>query len=32
MGPFEERILAPDETTPPEVGLEVDWVRVYARR
>jgi beta-glucanase (GH16 family) len=32
MGPFEEWILAPDHTTPPEVSLEVDWVRVYARR
>ncbi|GAA5115591.1 glycoside hydrolase family 16 protein [Pseudonocardia adelaidensis] len=32
MGPYEEWILAPDETTPPEVSLEVDWVRVYARR
>ncbi len=32
MGPFEEWILAPDETTPPEVSLEVDWVRVYKRR
>jgi beta-glucanase (GH16 family) len=32
MGPFEEWIPAPDETTPAEVGLEVDWVRVYARR
>ncbi|TWF79561.1 beta-glucanase (GH16 family) [Pseudonocardia hierapolitana] len=32
MGPFEEWILAPDETTPAEVSLEVDWVRVYARR
>jgi beta-glucanase (GH16 family) len=32
MGPFEEWILAPDETTPAEVSLEVGWVRVYARR
>jgi beta-glucanase (GH16 family) len=32
MGPFEEWILAADETTPPEVSLEVDWVRIYARR
>ena len=32
MGPFEEWILAADHTTPPEVSLEVDWVRVYARR
>ena len=32
MGPFEEWIPAPDETTPAEVDLEVDWVRVYARR
>jgi beta-glucanase (GH16 family) len=32
MGPFEEWIPAADETTPPEVSLEVDWVRVYARR
>jgi beta-glucanase (GH16 family) len=32
MGPFEEWIPAPDETTPPEVSLEVDWVRVYERR
>jgi beta-glucanase (GH16 family) len=32
MGPFEEWIPAPDETTPAEVRLEVDWVRVYARR
>ncbi|MHA6622268.1 glycoside hydrolase family 16 protein [Pseudonocardia sp. DLS-67] len=32
MGPYEEWILAPDETTPAEVRLEVDWVRVYARR
>jgi beta-glucanase (GH16 family) len=32
MGPFEEWILAPDETTPAEVSLEVDWVRVYKRR
>jgi beta-glucanase (GH16 family) len=32
MGPFEEWILAPVETTPAEVSLEVDWVRVYQRR
>jgi beta-glucanase (GH16 family) len=32
MGPYEEWILAADETTPAEVSLEVDWVRVYARR
>jgi beta-glucanase (GH16 family) len=32
MGPFEEWILAPDHTTPAEVSLEVDWVRVYKRR
>jgi beta-glucanase (GH16 family) len=32
MGPHEEWILAADETTPAEVSLEVDWVRVYARR
>ena len=32
MGPFEEWILAPDETTPAEVSLEVDWVRVYRPR
>ncbi|MHA6629814.1 glycoside hydrolase family 16 protein [Pseudonocardia sichuanensis] len=32
MGPYEEWILAPDHTTPAEVSLEVDWVRVYARR
>ncbi|GAA0903305.1 glycoside hydrolase family 16 protein [Pseudonocardia zijingensis] len=32
MGPYEEWILAPDETTPAEVSLEVDWVRVYAPR
>jgi beta-glucanase (GH16 family) len=32
MGPFEEWILARDETTPAEVSLEVDWVRIYARR
>jgi beta-glucanase (GH16 family) len=32
MGPFEEWIPAPDHTTPAEVSLEVDWVRVYARR
>jgi hypothetical protein len=32
MGPYEEWILAADETTPAEVSLEVDWVRMYARR
>ncbi|MGH3588831.1 MAG: glycoside hydrolase family 16 protein [Pseudonocardia sp.] len=32
MGPYEEWILAPDETTPAEVSLEVDRVRVYERR
>ena len=32
MGPYEEWILAPDATTPPEVSLEVDWVRIYAMR
>jgi beta-glucanase (GH16 family) len=32
MGPFEEWIPAPDATTPREVSLEVDWVRVYAMR
>ena len=32
MGPYEEWILAADETTPAEVSLEVDWVRVYQRR
>ena len=32
MGPHEEWILAADHTTPEEVSLEVDWVRVYARR
>jgi beta-glucanase (GH16 family) len=32
MGPFEEWIPAPDATTPAEVSLEVDWVRVYKRR
>jgi beta-glucanase (GH16 family) len=32
MGPFEEWIPAPDATTPAEVSLEVDWVRIYKRR
>jgi beta-glucanase (GH16 family) len=32
MGPHEEWILAADHTTPEEVSLEVDWVRVYAPR
>jgi beta-glucanase (GH16 family) len=30
MGPFEEWIPAPDHTTPPEVSLEVDWVKIFA--
>jgi beta-glucanase (GH16 family) len=30
QGPFENWIKAPDETTPAEVSLEVDWVRIYA--
>jgi beta-glucanase (GH16 family) len=30
MGPFEEWIPAPDATTPEEVSLEVDWVKVFA--
>jgi len=29
MGPHEEWIAAPDETTPEEVHLEVDWVRIF---
>jgi beta-glucanase (GH16 family) len=29
MGPFEEWIPAPDATTPEEVNLEVDWVKIY---
>jgi beta-glucanase (GH16 family) len=29
MGPKANWIDAPDETTPEEVGLEVDWVRIY---
>jgi beta-glucanase (GH16 family) len=30
MGPFEEWIPAPDHTTPAEVSLEVDWVKIFA--
>lgn len=30
MGPFEEWIPAPDATTPAEVSLEVDWVKIFA--
>jgi beta-glucanase (GH16 family) len=30
QGPFQNWIKAPDETTPAEVSLEVDWVRIYA--
>jgi len=30
MGPYREWIPAPDHTTPPEVSLWVDWVRIYA--
>jgi beta-glucanase (GH16 family) len=30
MGPFEEWIPAPDETTPEEVSLEFDWVKIFA--
>lgn len=30
QGPYKNWIPAPDETTPPELSLEVDWVRVYA--
>jgi beta-glucanase (GH16 family) len=32
MGPYKEWIPAPDATTPPEVSLEVDWVRIYKPR
>jgi len=30
QGPKENWIEAPDESTPEQIGLEVDWVRVYA--
>jgi beta-glucanase (GH16 family) len=30
MGPFEEWIPAADHTTPAEVSLEVDWVKISA--
>jgi beta-glucanase (GH16 family) len=30
MGPFEEWIPAADATTPAEVSLEVDWVKIFA--
>jgi beta-glucanase (GH16 family) len=30
QGPKKDWIPAVDETTPPEVSLDVDWVRVYA--
>jgi beta-glucanase (GH16 family) len=30
MGPKTDWLPEPDETTPEEVSLEVDWVRVYA--
>jgi beta-glucanase (GH16 family) len=30
MGPFEEWIPAPDATTPAELSLEVDWVKIFA--
>lgn len=30
QGPKENWIEAPDESTPAQIGLEVDWVRVYA--
>jgi beta-glucanase (GH16 family) len=29
QGPKKDWIMAPDDTTPEEVNLEVDWVRVY---
>jgi beta-glucanase (GH16 family) len=29
QGPQKDWIMAPDDTTPEEVNLEVDWVRVY---
>jgi hypothetical protein len=28
QGPKKDWIMAPDDTTPEEVNLEVDWVRV----
>lgn len=31
QGPEKDWILPRDDTTPPEVSLDVDWVRVYAR-
>lgn len=30
QGPMKDWIKAPDATTPAEINLEVDWVRVYA--
>jgi beta-glucanase (GH16 family) len=30
QGPKSDWILAPDDTTPPEINLDVDWVHVYA--
>jgi beta-glucanase (GH16 family) len=29
IGPFEDWIPAPDDSTPDKVGLYVDWVRMY---
>ncbi len=31
QGPKKDWLDAPDETTPEEVSLEVDWVRIYSR-
>ncbi|MHA6629218.1 glycoside hydrolase family 16 protein [Pseudonocardia sichuanensis] len=30
VGPYREWIPAPDETTPEEVSLEFDWVKIYS--
>jgi beta-glucanase (GH16 family) len=30
MGPYREWIPAADATTPPEVSLWVDWVKIFA--
>lgn len=30
QGPVKDWILAPDDTTPPGINLDVDWVHVYA--